>query len=93
MSREEKRREMEDFIEKWRKSGMTQKDFAKEHDIRLSKLRYWIRKSREEREPEGFLSFSLPGGENVISLLYPNGIELHMPAGTPVSVIRSLLNL
>ena len=92
MSREEKRKEMEDLIEQWRESGKTQKDFAKEHDIRLSKLRYWIRKNREEREPEGFLSFSLPG-ENSIRLLYPNGIELQMPAGTPVSVIRSLLNL
>jgi transposase-like protein len=92
MNREEKRREMEDLIEQWKESGKTQKDFAKEHDIRLSKLRYWIRKSREEREPEGFLSFSLPG-ENSIRLLYPNGIELQMPAGTPVSVIRSLLNL
>jgi transposase-like protein len=92
MNREEKRREMEDLIAQWRESGKTQKDFAKEHDIRLSKLRYWIRKNREEREPEGFLSFSLPG-ENSIRLLYPNGIELQMPAGTPVSVIRSLLNL
>jgi len=92
MSIAEKRREMEDLIAQWRESGKTQKDFAEEHDIRLSKLRYWIRKSREEREEEGFLSFSLPG-ENVIRLLYPNGIELHMPVGTPVSVIRSLLNL
>ena len=92
MNREEKRREMEDLIAQWRESGKTQKDFAKEHDIRLSKLRYWIRKNREEREQEGFLSFSLPG-ENSIRLLYPNGIELQMPAGTPVSVIRSLLNL
>ena len=92
MSREEKRKEMSILVEEWRESGMTQKDFSREHNIKLSRLRYWIRKSREEVAPDGFLSFSLPG-ENTIRLLYPNGIELQMPAGTPVKVIRSLLNL
>jgi len=92
MSREEKRKEMSMLVEEWRESGMTQKDFSREHNIKLSRLRYWIRKNREEMSPEGFLSFSLPG-ENTIRLLYPNGIELQMPAGTPVQVIRSLLNL
>ena len=92
MSREEKRKEMNMLVEEWQESGMTQKDFSREHNIKLSRLRYWIRKNREEMSREGFLSFSLPG-ENIIRLLYPNGIELQMPAGTPVPVIRSLLNL
>jgi len=92
MSREEKRKEMNMLVEEWQESGMTQKDFSREHNINLSRLRYWIRKNREEMSREGFLSFSLPG-ENIIRLLYPNGIELQMPAGTPVKVIRSLLNL
>lgn len=92
MSREEKSNMMLSLVEEWQKSGMTQKDFARSHEVKLSRLRYWIRKSREEAEPEGFLSISLPG-ENSIRLFYPNGIELRMPAGTPVKVIRSLLNL
>ena len=92
MSREEKRKEMNILVEEWRESGMTQKDFSREHNIKLSRLRYWIRRNREEIEPEGFVPFSLPG-ENAIRFLYPNGIELQMPAGTPVKVIRSLLNL
>ena len=92
MNREEKSNMMLSLVEEWQKSGMTQKDFARSHEVKLSRLRYWIRKSRKEAEPEGFLPISLPG-ENSIRLFYPNGIELRMPAGTPVKVIRSLLNL
>jgi len=40
MSREEKRKEMNMLVEEWRESGMTQKDFSREHNIKLSRLRH-----------------------------------------------------
>ena len=61
MSREEKSNMMLTLVEEWQKSGITQKDFARSHEVKLSRLRYWIRKSRKEAEPEGFLPISLPG--------------------------------
>ena len=92
MSREEKREEMLTIVEQWQESGMTQKDYAREHDIKLSKLRYWIRKHREEMDPDGFIPLSLPG-DTAIRLLYPNGIELQLPGQTPPKVVRYFLEL
>ena len=92
MSREEKREEMLAMVEHWQSSGMTQKEYAREHGIKLSKLRYWIRRHREEMEPDGFISLPLPG-DNAIRLLYPNGIELRLPAQTPAKVVRYFLEL
>jgi len=91
MSREEKREEMLTLVEQWQQSGMTQKEYAREHDIKLSKLRYWIRKHREELTSDGFIPFTLP--TDIIRLLYPNGIELQLPAHISPKMIKYLINL
>lgn len=90
MSREEKRKEMSMIVEQWQESGMTQKDFARSHEIKLSTLRYWIRKSRDEFSGGDFIPLNLSSGQ-AIRLFYPNGIEIELPAQTPVHVIRYLI--
>ena len=92
MSREEKRNEMSLIVEQWQESGMTQKEYARDHGIKLSTLRYWIHKSREELTPDGFIPFTIPS-DNAIRLLYPNGIELQLPVHTPARMIKYLINL
>ena len=92
MSREERTTMMLDLVEQWRESGMTQKDFAESHEVKLSTLRYWIRKSRDEMSSGSFIPLNLSAGQ-VIRLYYPNGMEIELPAQTPVRIIRDLINL
>ena len=92
MSRKEKREEMLTLVKRWQESGMTQKEYARDHGIKLSKLRYWIRKHREELTSDGFIPFTLPT-DNIIHLFYPNGIELQLPAHISPKMIKYLINL
>jgi len=92
MSREERTTMMLDLVEQWRESGMTQKDFAESHEVKLSTLRYWIRKRRDEMSSGSFIPLNLSAGQ-AIRLYYPNGMEIELPAQTPVRIIRDLINL
>jgi len=92
MSREEKREMMVSLVQQWQESGMTQKDFAETHGIKLSTLQYWIRKKRKGSSHPSFIPLDISTGHS-IRLYYPNGIEMELPSGTPVNVIRHLISL
>ncbi len=83
---------MLELVEQWQESGMTQKDFAWSHEIKLSKLRYWIHKTRNEMSSGSFIPLNLSAGQT-IRLYYPNGMDIELPAQTPVRVVRDLINL
>lgn len=90
MTLHEKRAIMHNIIEQWHESGQTQIDFAKAKGISLSKFRYWIHKVRAESGQE-FIQLKGMIGEN-ISIRYPNGVEVSMPAQTPVAYLKSLIS-
>jgi len=92
------------LVESWQQSSMTQNEFARQNHITLSKFRYWVHKSRT-LSPEsvsaipssGFIRLTgsgpLPEGNNQeIRLRYPNGVWLSLPAGTPVSTLKNLID-
>ena len=60
-------------IQQWHASGLTQKQFCAEQDIKLHNFQYWLKKQRLEHEPSdtGFMPIS------VLSNSTPT-IELHL---------------
>ena len=78
----------------WKSSGMTQTDYAKTNNIPIHTLRYWLYKHKGPVSEEGnFLRLKDLSTVNEIVLRYPGGVELRLPAATPLSVIKQLIIL
>lgn len=92
MSREEKTTKMLAMVDQFRASGMTQEQFVNDRGIAISVLRYWLARSRQESNGPGFIQFD---GivQQEFRIVYPNGIEMHIPAQTPVGLIQQLVQL
>jgi hypothetical protein len=81
------------LVERWKASGTSQADFAQAHQIRLTKFRYWINAQRRGKsDTPAFIELN-GFSHRDISIRYPNGVELVLPAQTSVVVLRSLINL
>jgi hypothetical protein len=93
MTLQDKRSQMTTMVEQWRQSGLSQAGFAQVQNIKLAKLRYWIHKQRlDERHGSGFIQLSgLPSSG--ISIRYPNGVELILPAQVPAGYLKMLINI
>ena len=99
MTFQEKRALMFALVEAWRESGMTQNEFASQHNITLSKFQYWVGKYKSIATgdgPAGFVQICsndtpFSGSGNEIRLHYPNGMWLSLPCDTPVSVLKALV--
>ena len=65
MTLQEKRTMMLSLIARWKESGMSQVDFARSHQVELTKFRYWVsRQRKDQRGAPDFIElngFSLPG--------------------------------
>lgn len=100
MTIQEKRAIMLELVETWKQSGLTQIQFAREHNLSLSTFRYWVYKSRRldvTDASSGFVrlsgnDFSLGSTPGEIRLHYPNGVWLSLPGNTPVSVLKTLVD-
>jgi len=80
--------------QQWRSSGMTQTDFASANRISIHTLRYWLYKHKDSVPDKGsFLRLKDLSTVNEIVLRYPGGVELRLPAATPLSVIKQLIIL
>jgi len=94
MEKETYSRRMLSLVESWRSSGMSQADFARENNLSIHTLRYWLyKRGGSSKNPDGFVRLSLPTISHAIKLRYPNGVELHLPPGTPASVVRSFIQV
>lgn len=91
----QERASRENLAKGWLGSGMTQEQYAGEHDLSPHTLRYWLYKKRGtmEKSTGRFIELKdfTAGQEYVIR--YGNGVELKIPCNTSLSVIRSLINL
>lgn len=94
MTTEERREKMLQLVSDWQQSGQSQKAFAEAHGIKLFTFRYWIQKQREQSQhTDAFLQLGAPLSAAAITIRYPNGIELQLPANTPLGTIKGLLSL
>ncbi len=73
---------------------MTQTDYASANRVSIHTLRYWLYKHKDTVSEEGrFLRLTDLSSVNEIVLRYPGGVELRLPVGTPISVIKQLVIL
>ena len=62
------------IIQQWRDSGLTQKQFCAEQNIKLCTFHYWLKKQRLENEPNpaaGFIPIAVSSSSN-------HKVELHL---------------
>jgi GT2 family glycosyltransferase len=52
--------EMFPVVEAWQQSGLSKKSFCEEQVIIKSVFLYWVRKYRDEHEPDGFVPLTSP---------------------------------
>jgi hypothetical protein len=85
------REKMQTIVNQWQESGKSQAEFARNNQLNLHCFRYWVSKFRKEGGGPGFIALDgfVPGQ---ICLHYPNGVELLLPAQTPVSVLKGLIH-
>jgi len=91
MNKEEKRQQMLSLAEQWQQSGKSQVAFARENNIKLFTLRYWIKKRRQQEGTPAFIQLNEPAGAGIV-LRYPNGVELLLPLHTSVRLLKGLIN-
>jgi transposase-like protein len=94
MTIEERREKMLQLVSDWQQSGQSQKAFAETHGIKLFTFRYWIQKQREQNQhTDAFLQLGAPLSAAAITIRYPNGTELQLPATTALATLKGLLSL
>jgi len=93
MTFEDKRSQMTAMVDLWRQSGLSQTEFSHLQNVKLATLRYWIHKQRQgETHGSGFIQLGgLPSSG--ISIRYPNGVELILPAQVPAGYLKMLINI
>lgn len=69
--------EREALIEKYRASGMTQREFAETHGIREDTLSRWLNPRRREPHQSAVPFIELPTSRgSVVELRFPGGVVL-----------------
>jgi hypothetical protein len=87
------REKMEQLVLQWQDSGLSQSEFARKNQLKVHAFRYWVSKLRKD-EDNAPAFISLDGFvTSQISLHFPNGVELTLPAQTTVSVLKGLIQL
>ena len=83
---------MQSFVKQWKESGISQAEFARKNDLKIHTFRYWVSNLlKEEEDAPAFIA--LDGFASAqICLHYPNGVELILPAQTPLGVIKGLIH-
>jgi len=64
------------LVEEYENSGLTQKEFARQHEIKLPTFTYWLRKKRSTAA-SGFLELRPPQElDDCLEIHYPNGVRI-----------------
>jgi hypothetical protein len=84
------------LVRQWHESGLTRKEFCQQHGVSLSKFGYWIARFKEA-QPGGdgsFIPMGSPGSttHGVLSVIYPNGVRLEVPAAD-LNLLSALIAL
>lgn len=85
---------MFDLIESCLSSGLTKREFCQQQGIKLSLFYYWQKRYRQHQEADaGFLPVQINGrqGASDIEIVYPNGVQVRLNGGVPLSFIRLLI--
>ena len=84
--------EMFSLVDDYRQSGLTQKAFCSQAGIGLAKLNYWVSRSKEVSEPQGFVALAGMKTGKEVTLEYPSGVKLRVDT-SDLLLISRLVNL
>ncbi len=94
MNKEEKRASIQALADGWRLSGKSQKCYAREQNISIHKLKYWLyRKKKTSRCTGGFIEIDEIGTAQGILIRYPHGVEIRLPMNITLEIIVRLVKL
>jgi hypothetical protein len=84
----DKKDKMFSLVEKWRESGLSRKDFAKQHSIPRTSFSYWCKKQSNEVVKVGvqptFIELTSKAGER--ELVNCPKIELSLASGLVIKI-------
>ncbi len=73
MEKEERSAQMLSLVEQWAESGLSQKQFAKDHQIKYHTFTYWVKRYRQrQHQNNGFIPIDLT-----------TALSAHASTGTP----------
>ncbi|WP_407427265.1 IS66 family insertion sequence element accessory protein TnpA [Arcticibacter sp.] len=80
-------------VERWRQSGLTQKEYSQQLGIKVATFAYWLSRNKEENKT-GFVSLR-PGQRDLageIEITYPNGVRFNVSLSDP-GILSRLIHL
>ena len=97
-----------DLQEKWftlirecEENNQSQRDFCKAHNLKISTFGYWRKKyiraqnqtvdDRSKSTSGTFLT--LTSSISSFEVIYPNGVRIQIPSGTPANQLSALIRL
>ena len=81
-----------EHVEQWQLSGLSQKAYCKQHDLKPHNLSYWKNKLGTQQEAKatgGFVAVSL----EPTSVVLPQGLSLHLSNGHRIDGFSSVEEL
>jgi hypothetical protein len=92
MRKPELEKQMHDHIDQWKQSGLSQKAYCAQYGLVLHQFVYWVGKRRKSQlTPSDFITLNMPEAKGDINLRLPNGVEINLPASTPVAYLKALI--
>lgn len=89
---ENKRIQMLALVDQWRASGLSQKDFCLQQNLKMYTFRYWVKCSRQTDARPGFREVAVGSSNSQkMEVVYPNGVKVCV-AGD-LSLVASLIHL
>jgi len=78
-----------DLIARWQESGLNQKTFCAQHDVRLSTFQYWMGKYRKanQKVSGGFIPLHTEDS-GFAEIIFPNGVRIRVNASDPGSIAQ-----
>ena len=92
------RQQMLELVDRWKKSGLSQKSFCQKEQIPFHKFYYWLRRSRHKTEntketDAGFVKLKIkePVALSSIEVHLPQGVRLFFHAPVSAEYLKTLL--
>ena len=91
-----------ELVSEYKKSGLTQKDFAAQHQVSYNSLQFWLYKLRREADqsrrflPVSVVASPAPKARQTTSgwleAMLPSGLRLRFEVGTDARYLAQLFN-
>ena len=91
------REQMKDFFTRWKKSGLSVREFGAKEGIGYPKIQYWRRRLSSAPQTNKSFSEFVPvelvnsGTPEALEVVLPNGLRCHVPQGFEAAELRRMI--